>query len=70
MIFGRITRDTNIGPEPVSAGEVVEVDEPTFAALRRAQAIVKCDPPAGAEEVKKPAPKFKRVKPKSEAPNE
>jgi hypothetical protein len=60
-MFGRITRDTNIGSEQVFAGDVVEVDEATFSQLKRARAIEKCDPPAGAEEPpKKPAPKFKK----------
>jgi hypothetical protein len=71
MIFGRITRNTNIGSEQVVAGEIVEVDDATFGQLKRAQAIVKCDPPEGAEaEVKKPAQKFKRHTPAKKSPEE
>ena len=66
MIYGRITRQTNIGSEQVFADDVVEVDEVTFAQLKRANAIVKCDAPEGAEtEPKKPAPKFKKHKTKA-----
>lgn len=74
-MLGRITRDTNIGPDQVKKGEVLEVDKATFAQLFRNNAIQKCDaPPAetGGEqilEVKQAAPKFRRVstKPKPAA---
>jgi hypothetical protein len=61
MKFGRITRNTAIGGEPVAAGEIVEVDEATFKQLRRCNKIEPCELPAGVEpEPVKPAPKLKK----------
>ena len=66
MIVGRITRDTNIGPDQVKTGELVEVDETTFAQLFRSNAIVKADRPPGEDTTKKPErPKFRRVQPET-----
>jgi hypothetical protein len=59
-MFGRITRNTNIGRDQVVIGDVVEVDDSTFGQLKRANAIEKCDPPEGTEP-KKQEPKFKKL---------
>jgi hypothetical protein len=43
---GKILTDTVIKGEHVSAGTVVEVDDPTWRALKLAQRIEKCEKPS------------------------
>jgi hypothetical protein len=52
---GKILSDTMIKGEPVSAGEMVEVDEATYRALKSANRIEKCEKPSAKKSNKESA---------------